>query len=657
MVVVGVDTGGTFTDFVYFSEGKWHVLKLPSTPHNPAEAVLEGLRRIGGEGRRIVHGSTVATNTLLERKGAKVALVTNRGFEDVIEIGRQNRERLYDLHYRKPEPLVPRELRFGLRCRIDYKGKVLEDLSPEEVRSLVERLKEKKVEAVAVCLLHSYANPVHEEEVGRVLRKELSGVHVSLSHEILPEFREFERTSTTVVNAYVSPKMESYLTYLEERLGEGDSLRVMQSSGGIISTSVAKREAVRTVLSGPAGGVISAVHLGKLIGAEKLVTFDMGGTSTDVSLIDGRPTVTTETKINGLPIKVPMIDIHTIGAGGGSVAYVDEGGVLRVGPQSAGADPGPVCYGRGGREVTVTDANLFLGRLVPELFLGGEMRIYPELVEEPLRKLSGKLGSHPAEVARAILDVVNSNMERALRRISVQRGYDPRDFSLVCFGGAGGLHAVFLARILGIPRVIVPPHPGIFSAVGMLLADTVKDYSLTVMLKGSETSYHQLRELFSPLIERAMEDMEAEGFSALEVSLELYLDMRFEGQSYELSVPFTENYAEEFCRTHERLYGYRHERDTEVVNLRLRATALTPKPQLPQFTEKKGKDSSEAVIKVVKTAFGGDTLDTKVYLRERLRWGNEIEGPAIIVEYSSTTVIPPGSRAEVDRFGNLIVEV
>lgn len=655
MLVVGVDTGGTFTDFIYVKDGRWEILKVPSTPHDPSVAVLEGLARLGGERRRIVHGSTVATNALLERKGARVALITNKGFEDVLEIGRQTRERLYDLHYRKPEPLVRRELRFGLSCRVSHRGEVLQELSPEEVIRLAHKLKDIKIEAVAVCFLHSYANPSHEVEVAKILSEELPRVHISMSHEILPEFREYERTSTTVINAYVSPKMDSYLSALERGLGKGDGLSVMQSNGGVVSTKVARREAVRTILSGPAGGVIAATHLGKLIGADRLITFDMGGTSTDVSLIDGKPTLTTESLIAGLPVKVPMIDIHTIGAGGGSIARVDEGGILRVGPQSAGADPGPACYGRGGKEVTVTDANLFLGRLIPRYFLGGKMKLYPKAVPSLLHELARKLRSEPLGVAEAIVEVVNSNMERALRRISVQRGYDPRDFTLLSFGGCGGLHCVFLARSLGIPRVIVPPSPGIFSAMGLILADTVKDYSLTVMLKSSEISKEELKDIFSLLLEKALPDMEAEGFPPERINTELYLDMRYEGQSYELSVPFTEDYEGEFHRMHERVYGYAHRGEVEIVSLRLRAIGIAPKPSLPRFKKSEGSKGERALVDKVKTAFGGELLDTPVFLREKLVWGDEVEGPAVVVEYSSTVIVPPGSKAHVDDFGNLIM--
>jgi N-methylhydantoinase A len=400
--------------------------------------------------------------------------------------------------------------------------------------------------------------------------------------------------------------------------------------------------------------VISALHIGKLIGREKLITFDMGGTSTDVSLIEGKPLITTETKINGIPIKVPMIDIHTIGAGGGSIAWLDEGGMLRVGPRSAGAKPGPICYGLGGKDITVTDANLYLGRLVPEHFLGGKMKLYPEKLETPFKELSEKLRVEPIELAHAIVDIANSNMERALRKVSVQRGYNPSEFSLLTFGGAGGLHAVFLARSLNIPIVIVPPNPGIFSAMGMLLADVVKDYSLTVMIKSSETTEESLEELFSGLVDKAYEDMIQEGFDPREVVIEKLLDMRYVGQSYELSVPFEKNYEEAFHREHERAYGYRHSRETEIVNVRLRATAITSKPAIKRH-KKKSYDDGKALLGSVKTAFGGDFLPTKIYDREKLVWGNKIEGPAIVVEYSSTTVIPPDAKAEVDEFGNILI--
>ncbi len=654
-LIIGVDTGGTFTDFIYFDGKEWKVFKIPSTPKNPAEAVLKGLEIIGGKNRRIVHGTTVATNALLERKGAKTALITNKGFEDVIEIGRQNRERLYDLHYRKPEPLIPRSLRFGIKGRINYKGEILEDIDEEEILEVCEKLKREGVESVAVCFLHSYANPSHERITGEIISRKLKDIKISLSSEILREFREYERYSTTVINAYVSPKMERYLTHLEKNLKEGDTLRVMQSNGGIISVRTAGKEAVRTILSGPAGGVISATYIGKLAGFEKLITFDMGGTSTDVCLIDKKPVITTEAKIEGFPVKVPIIDIHTVGAGGGSIARVDEGGILKVGPQSAGAEPGPVCYGKGGKEITVTDANLFLGRLDADHFLGGEMKIYPELVKPYMKELARKLKSDEIEVANAILNVANSNMERALRKVSVHRGYNPEEFTLLSFGGAGGMHAVFLARLLRIPRVLVPLNPGIFSALGMVLADVIKDYSLTVMLKGSETSYEELKNMFKELEEKAISDMIEEGFKEEDIVLEHSLDMRYEGQSYEISVPFSENFTETFHKEHERIYHYRHDREIEIVNLRLKCIGSFPKPPLFEFKEKKERLNKDAVIKEIETFFEDRFFRTRVIDRNKLFWGNVIEGPAVVVEYSSTTVIPPETYAEVDKYGNIII--
>ena len=658
-VYVGVDTGGTFTDFIYWDGKEWKVLKIPSTPDNPAEAVLKGLEELrkGETPLDIVHGSTVATNALLERKGARTALITNKNFEDVLIIGRQNRERLYDLHYRRPTPLVPEELRFGLDCRIDYKGEELKPIDPEELKKLTEELIKKKVESVAVCFLHAYANPKHEKEVEEAIKERTEGIFISLSHEILPEFREYERMSTTVVNAYVGPKMSGYLKYLKDRLRPSDVLRVMQSNGGVISVETASREAVRTILSGPAGGVMGALFIGKLTGIEKLITFDMGGTSTDVSLVDKRPKITTESKISGIPVKVPMIEIHTVGAGGGSIAYIDEGGALRVGPQSAGAKPGPICYGKGGKDITVTDANLFLGRLVPEHFLGGKMRLYPELLKEPFKELSKRAGLTPLELAEGIIRVVNSNMERAIRKISIERGYNPEEFALLSFGGAGGLHAVFLAKSLNIPKVIIPVNPGILSAIGMLMSDVVKDLSTTVMLKESEATPHTLEELFRALEEKLLKDMEKEGFPQEQVILERFIDLRYKGQSYELIIPYSEDFRESFEREHERLYGYRHEgREVEIVNIRLRAVGLKDKPSLKEL-EFSEKLSSDAILGEREVYINGEWKKFKVLDRDKLTFGNKIDFPAIVVEYSSTTLIPEGVVGEVDRYGNLILNL
>ncbi|RTZ68382.1 MAG: hydantoinase/oxoprolinase family protein [Aquificaceae bacterium] len=664
-VAVGVDTGGTFTDFVYKTPEGWKVYKTLSTPENPAKAILEGLKVIGEDlPRYIVHGTTVATNTLLERKGAKTAFVTNKGFKDIIEIGRQNRESLYDLHYRREKPLVPRNLRFEIDCRVNSKGQIVKDIDPKEVEELIENLKKERVEAVAVCFLFSFLNPQHEKLVGKLIREKLKGVYVSVSSEILPEFREFERASTTVVNAYVAPKMAKYVTTLKESLSPQDRLVIMQSSGGVISADTVIKEPVRTVLSGPAGGVVGAWKIGKLAGFEKLITFDMGGTSTDVSLVDGKPSFTTETKISGIPIKVPMIEIHTVGAGGGSIVWIDEGGALKVGPQSAGANPGPICYGRGGKEITVTDTNLFLGRLVPDHFLGGNMKLHNEGVERAFKNLSEKLKVDPYRLAEGILEIANTKMEGAIRVISVQRGYNPSEFTLVSFGGAGGMHAVFLAKKLGIPRVLIPKNPGLLSAMGMLLADLVRDYSLTVMLPiegGREQElYRHLKELFKTLENRALEEMEREGFTQLgkDLFLEHSLDVRYKGQSYEVNIPFTPQIREEFERVYKNLYGYTLEnRPLEVVNIRLKAIGVGEKPPLPPIEKSDGKLLSRAVVGEQKTFFGGKTYTVKVIDRDKLLAGDRWDFPSIVVEYSSTLVIPPGCFVRVDEFGNLIVEV
>ncbi len=653
MVIVGVDTGGTFTDFIYLKDGKWQVLKILSTPHNPAEAVLKGLSEIGGDERRITHGTTVATNAVLERKGAKTAFITNRGFEDLLEIGRQNREELYSFRVKKVKHLVPEELTFGLSCRLNSEGKHVETLKEEEVEELVEKLKSLGVESVAVSFLFSFLDPEDEIKVKEALEKE--GFPVSISSEIVPEFREFERASTTVVNAYVMPKMKGYIEYLVKNLQSGDTLRVMQSNGGVISPETAAKEPVRTVLSGPAGGVVGAWKLGKLSGFEKLITFDMGGTSTDVSLIDGRPKLSVESKIADLPIKVPVIEIHTVGAGGGSVAWIDRGGALQVGPESAGADPGPICYGKGER-ITVTDANLFLGRLDPEHFLGGKMKLYPERLRPYFEEMAKRLGITPIELAEGILEVANAKMAKALRVISVERGYDPEEFTLFSFGGAGGMHAAYLAKELSIPRVFIPKNPGILSALGMVLSDVVKDYSRTVMLKEEEATAETLEEHFRELEERAKREMEREGFEG-ELLLERHLDLRYRGQSFEITVPYSKEFREVFEKAHEKLYGYRHSRDVEVVNVRLRAVGITEKPSFEPLKECGEGFPEGALLKCKKVFFEGEWVETPVLDREKLLLGHRFSGPAVVVEYSSTTVVPPFAKVRVDSFGNLLLEV
>ncbi len=654
-VIVGVDTGGTFTDFIYRNGKEWKVLKILSTPENPARAILEGLEEIGGQRRRITHGTTVATNALLERKGAKTAFITNKNFEKLLLIGRQERPELYSLKVKKPKPLVPRELSFGLPCRVNSKGEVVKELEREEVLELSKRLRELSVESVAVCFLFSFFNPKHEELVKEVLEEE--GFEVSISSQILPEFREYERASTTVVNAFVMPKMKGYISFIEKNLKEGDSLRIMQSNGGVISSKTAKEQPVRTVLSGPAGGVVGAWEVGKAAGFNRLITFDMGGTSTDVSLIDSRPQITTSFKISGLPVAIPVIDIHTVGAGGGSIAWIDRGGALRVGPRSAGALPGPICYGRGGREITITDANLFLGRIDQELFLGGKMKLKREALEEPFRETAKRLGISPVELADGIVRIANATMERAIRVISVERGYDPKEFVLFTFGGAGGLHAAFLAHSLKIPKVLVPRNPGLLSAFGMVLSDVIKDYSLTVMLCEEEAIKERLEEHFRELTEKALAEMEREGFRREEVLIERFLDLRFKGQSFEITVPYCERFKERFIELHEKLYGYAHDREVEVVNCRLRAVGLVEKPEFQVYQEIESSLPKGAVLKEREVFFFGQWLKTPFVDREKLPAGCTFKGPAVIVEYSSTTVLPPDFTLKVDRFKNLVIEV
>ncbi len=654
-VFVSVDTGGTFTDFVCFRNGRFQVFKYPSSREDPSEAVLKGLEQIvPGCSLRVIHGSTVATNTLLERKGAKTAIITNKGFEDILEIGRQTRSRIYDLFYRRQNQLVDSKLRFGINCRIDSGGRRIEELDRRELTDIVKAIRAHGVDSVAVCLLFSFLDPSDEMLIEKAM--ENSGVEVSLSCDVLKEFREYERLSTTVIDAYVKPVMRRYLKGLSDALGE-KMLSIMQSNGGRISVKAASRQPVRTILSGPAGGVVGALRTGVKAGFDKIISFDMGGTSTDVALIDGKLPLRTDSIIAGLPVQVPMIDIQTVGAGGGSIARFDEGGALTVGPQSAGAHPGPICYGKGCSEPTVTDANLLLGRLIPENFLGGAVPILKEPAERVFNNLARLWSMTRKELAEGICTVANSNMERAIRVVSVEKGHDPGDFTLVSFGGAGAMHAAFLAESLGIPRVLIPEHPGVLSAMGMLLSDVIMDYSLTVMQDFSLFSEEDLNSFYASLESRAIGDMRDEGFMNDQLLLERYADLRYKGQSYELIVPWSSDLAQGFHAAHQRAYGYcDREGEIEMVNVRLRAVAETDKPSLECCKIPQTKDPSEAVICERSCVFDGVTVATKLYRRSLLREGFELEGPAIIAEYSSTTVLPPGMILSVDSLRNMVID-
>jgi N-methylhydantoinase A len=658
VAIVGADTGGTFTDLILLENGEIQVHKLLSTPHDPAEAILAGLDALdAGQSADVVHGSTVATNAVLERKGAVTALNTNAGFEDVLLVGRQNRADLYDLHYRRPPCIVPDALRFGIPGRVASTGEEIEPFDDDAARRVAEAVRESGAESVAVCLLFSFLAPAHELRMAEILRTTCPDAALSLSHRVLAEFREYERTATTTLNAYVAPRMNRYLANLRAAVPAG--LRIMQSNGGTISAATAAEEPVRTVLSGPAGGVVGALAVGRAAGFDRLMTFDMGGTSTDVALLDNGLPLAAGTTLSGYPVRTPMIDIHTVGAGGGSIASLDAGGSLVVGPQSAGADPGPVCYGKGER-VTVTDANLFLGRLSAEHFLGGRMRLDAERTRRAVERMALAAGLAPAALAEGILQVADSNMERALRVISVERGFDPGEFTLLSFGGAGGLHCSSLARLLGVPRVLVPNNPGLLSALGMLMADVAKDYSLTVMHDAAELSPAALERAFAPLESRALDEMALEGFQAGQVRLERALDMRYAGQSFELTTPLEPDRApaETFAELHERAYGHRMTgRAVQVVTLRLRAVgpaAVAPPAPRPEGPRKVAAATRKGFVQAV---FEGREYRTPILDRDKLLPGNVFAGPALVVEYSSTVVIPPWARAEVDACGNLLLFV
>jgi N-methylhydantoinase A len=659
---VGVDTGGTFTDFVFDQNGQISLFKVPSTPADPSLAISQGLERICTEINvplthiEVVHGTTVGTNALLQRRGARTALITTKGFEDVLVIGRQARPELYNLNAVKPPPLVPDELRLGVAERVVASGEVLQALDETSLGALVEKLRGENVESVAVSLLFSFLHPQHEEQVEKAIAA--LGVPVSISSRILPEYREYERTSTVVINAYLQPLMGRYL----KRLNSGFGLRVMQSSGGSISAEMAAVEPVRTILSGPSGGVVGALRAAQSAGLGNIITFDMGGTSTDVALCDGGAIRTTnEATVAGLPVAVSVMDIHTVGAGGGSIARVDEGGSLRVGPESAGADPGPACYGRSLLS-TVTDAHVVLGHFGGGGLLGGEFKLDAKRAHEAMQQLANDLsrvsGTRCSVVAAAegVLSVANTNMERALRHISVERGHDPRQFALLPFGGAGGLHAVELARALRIPLVIAPPAPGALSAVGVMVADVIKDQSRTVMFTNEPKQIARLGKVFADMEREAGALLRAEGFARAKQRHERSLAMRYRGQSFELEVKTTTgDIAGSFHRAHRERYGYAQEAsEIEIVSARLRSFGLVPKLPVRKISVASGTAKPHGNVV---TYFGGRKVNAHVYRRDELRGGVKLKTPCIVTEYSATTLIPGDARARVDKCGNILIEL
>ena len=668
---IGIDTGGTFTDCIALSpEGTLHVHKLRSTPQDPSQAILEGIASLTSSAveLQVTHGSTVATNAVLERKGARIALVTTAGFEDVLRIGRQTRRELYNFQVEPSKPLVDPALTFGLHERLAHDGTVLEPLAPEEIARITALLKRVQVTSVAVCLLHSYANPVHEQRLTAALEAE--GFAVSASHRILPEYREYERWATTAVNAYVTPLMAKYLNHLEASLKPPSpsslkplpsSLRIMQSNGGSISSRTAAKAAIQTILSGPAAGVIGAQAIAQASGFRRIITFDMGGTSTDVALVDEQIARTNDSLVGDLPVRLPVLDIHTVGAGGGSIAWLDQGGSLRVGPRSAGADPGPACYGKGDH-ITVTDANLLLGRLDPSFFLGGRMPLDIARTRRIAAVLAAKLNLTPEALAEGILRVADANMERAIRVVSVQRGHDPRDFALLAFGGAGGLHACHLAAALDIPTVLIPRHAGVLSALGMLLADVVKDFSASILKPTASLTERDLHTRLQPILAEAQQSLVLEGFSLADILLEPTLDMRYTGQAYEISVPFEPDYRESFHRAHHKLYGYANpQRPTEIVQLRVKATGRTDKPTLtqqhavPHSPQHHGDEwVHPQPAETRQTIFAGTAHRTPIYHQDQLPPGTRSQGPAILLTAQSTNIIPPNWAWHIDPTDTLI---
>ena len=653
---LGIDTGGTFTDFVRLDAGELTVHKLRTTPDDPSRAILAGIGELTSvpdpvQSVEVVHGSTVATNAVLERKGARVALLATEGFEDVLRIGRQTRPELYNIFVPLPRPIVDAELTFGVAERLDAAGVQLTPVDLPEVDRVSAICRNRGAEVIAVCLLHSYASPAHEREIAGKLRAE--GWRVCASHEVLPEYREFERWSTTVVNAYVMPLIDRYLNRLQTQLA-GSRVGIMQSNGGTISADAARAQAVRTVLSGPAAGVVGARSVAREAGYRRVISFDMGGTSTDVSLIDDAIGMTTDAKIGDFPVRLPMIDIHTVGAGGGSIAVLDSGGALRVGPRSAGASPGPVCYGVG-TELTVTDANLLLGRLDPDFFLGGRMTLDVERTREVASDLARRLKLSVSDLAEGVVRVANANMERAIRVVSVERGHDPRRFALLAFGGAGGMHACEIARRLEIGAVIVPRHAGVLSALGMLVADVTRDYSASVLLPADRVPYARLIARVRPLIAQANRELAAEGFAASRRAIESLVDVRYVGQSYEITVPLTAAFDRDFDRAHERMYGYANpQRPKEVVNVRVKAAGLTDKPSLPFSRPRRPARARPAATRP--GLFEGRSRRVAFHRWDALQPGNTGAGPAVIAGAEATAVIPPGFSFRIDGFGNVIAE-
>jgi N-methylhydantoinase A len=681
---VTVDTGGTFSDFVFFNEdsGEISITKVPSTPKEPFQAVLNGVKELvdkGAAARDIsffCHGTTVGTNTLLEEKGAKTGLLVTQGFRGIYEVMEQTRgygPATYDLFFEKPRLLAPPYLTEEIPERVDFRGNALKPIDVEASLQAVRNLKKKGVQSVAVCFLFSFLNPDHELKIKEIFAKEFPEASLSLSYEVLPQIREFYRMSTTVINAYIAPVMANYVSRLENRLKEmgvmTPKLYIMQSNGGVSTFEGSARKPVATVLSGPAGGVIASMGTCERIGLNNIITFDMGGTSCDVALIhQGNPVITTQGRINQRPISLPMLDIHTVSAGGGTIARIDAVGALQVGPDSAGADPGPVCYDRGGQEITVTDANVVIGVLDPNHFLGGRMKLDQIKAERALKeKIAVPLALSLLEAADGVLDIINVKMEEAIKAVSSQRGYDIRDFILVAFGGGGPMHAGRIALDLGIPAVLIPLIPGVHSALGLLMSDVKHDYVRSKLVGLNDLDLDEINGLFAQLIEQAKVDLRAEGFEDAEIRLDAFLDLRYAGQGYELTVPCLppplkksdlDLMRQRFDTQHEQASGHKAETEpVELVSLRLISYGLVPQAKLSP-AKATGTRVDEAKTGERKVYFGKKhgVLNCQIYTRDRLQPGHKVSGPAVIEQLDTTTVIHPEQQATVDDYRNLIVK-
>ncbi|MCZ6531311.1 MAG: hydantoinase/oxoprolinase family protein [Chloroflexi bacterium] len=674
---ISVDIGGTFTDVIVLDEetGSLRLEKVETTPQNPADGVLAAFAKAEAEIDKIdyfVHGTTLGINALLTRTGARVAIVTTKGFRDVYLLARTSREPMYDFKYRKPESLVPRYLTFEVNERMDYQGNVLTPFDKVSAAEVARRIREQDIESVAVCLLHSYANPKHELAMEEVLSQECPGVSVTLSHNLSREYREYERTSTTVIDAYVKPITRSYLEKLDGELrSEGFAGRFLmtRSGGGAMTLEVAKEQPVHLVLSGPAGGVIGGAHLSKLIGHENLITLDMGGTSLDASLVaNGQVTVENEQYFQTLPISIPTIDIHTIGAGGGSIAWISEGGHLQVGPKSAGAVPGPACYDKGGEDATFTDAALTIGYLDPDNFLGGEIKIDATLAEQAISKLAKSLEMSLNEAASGIVRISEAKIAGAVRVISIERGYHPKEFSILAFGGGGPFVGASVAHELSIPRVIVPPGPANFSALGMLMVDIVHDFAQTHVVGLEDVDIKTVNEVFADLLLSCEEALARDGFDQKHSAFLPSAEMRYQGQEHTVNIPLpghkfepgqVSGIVEDFNTAHERQYGHSMLEDpVEIVTLRLRGLGLLPRPDLPKIGNGSGDvKGARKGSRPVYQYDSGEHLSYSVYDRGQLLSGNRIEGPAIVEEPSSTTVIHGGDVMTVGEYGELVVQL